>query len=146
MARYSHKWTGMFDELERTEKALNRSIMRKKRKKRNVDTSGKPSQIVGKASKRFSASSILWKHKLHDPAWSKTRWGYVVVFALAGLGTGALAYDLAVRPYEHLFARLTAGQLLTASLFGIAGALIGWIAGKRKRYSLQSPTEKDNER
>jgi hypothetical protein len=145
MSGYSHKWTGMFDEMERTQKALNRSIRRKKRKNRRADSSDKSSRIAGKAPKQLSASSKLWKHKLHDPAWSKSRWGYVLAFALAGLGIGALAYDVAVRPYD-LFTHLTAGQLLTALAFGAAGALIGWIVGKRKRYSLQAPTEKNSER
>ena len=141
MARYSHKWTGMFDELERTEKALNRSIKRKKRKNRHPEHSGKTGRIAGKAPKKLSASSTLWKHKLHDPIWSKSRWGYVLVFALAGLGIGALAYDLAVRPYD-MFTHLTAGQLLTGLIFGAAGAILGWIAGKRRRYTVELPRKK----
>ncbi len=130
--------------MDKTYKALIMIVYRQRLKKRRTRSSEKPARPVRKAPRRLSAFSRLWQYKHYDPAWEKTRWGYVVMFTLVGFGVGALAFDLATRPYE-LMRHLSAGQLLTALVFGAAGALTGWIVGRRKRYHTERQMQRNQE-
>lgn len=136
----------LVDEIRLTRRALVRSRGRTRRRrtrqarKRLIHSTGEFTADKRRGSgvpRALSATSKRHKHTYSEDIWTRSRIAFLLSFGLGGWTGGMWLVAMFTQPYAHRVywsAETAVGGAVCGALF----AVIGWFAGKSKRYAIQS--------